>query len=159
SLMGKGAIPGDHPLCYGLPWHEATSDMTNMAQFISPLFAEADGLLAVGCRFSQITTGNWTLQPPKQLIQIDIDKHELGRHYPVALGIYSDARQVLRALLSALPEPPRAPWAPPLTQTTPWRLAGLDLLRPLRQLLPRNGILVADVTRLAYMLLTDFPVY
>ncbi len=159
SLMGKGAIPGDHPLCFGMPWHEGTSDMTNMEEFISPLFAEADGVLAVGCRFSQITTGNWTLPAPKQLIQIDIDKHELGRHYPVMLGIYADARQVLRALLSALPEGPRDSWAPPRTIVKPWRLAGLDLLGPLRKLLPRDGIVVADVTRLAYMLLTDFPVY
>jgi thiamine pyrophosphate-dependent acetolactate synthase large subunit-like protein len=159
SLMGKGAIPGDHPLSYGLPWHQATSDLTNMAPFISPLFAEADGVLAVGCRFSQVTTGNWTLPQPRQLIQVDIDKTELARHYPVTLGIQADARQVLRVLHAALPAQPRTSWAAPKPQHPPWRLPGLDLLGPLRRALPRNGIVVADVTQLAYIMLADFPVY
>jgi thiamine pyrophosphate-dependent acetolactate synthase large subunit-like protein len=35
-----------------------------MAEQFFPLFAQADGLLAVGCRFSQLTTGSWTLKPP-----------------------------------------------------------------------------------------------
>src|SRR5205823_2096129 len=47
TAMGKSAVPADHPLAAGLPWHRATSDLTNMANFFSPLFAEADGLLAV----------------------------------------------------------------------------------------------------------------
>src|SRR5262249_7078032 len=51
TAMGKGGVPAEHPLAAGLPWHRATSDLTNMASMVSPLFAEADGLLAVGCRF------------------------------------------------------------------------------------------------------------
>lgn len=159
TLMGKGAIPSDHPLCYGLPWHQATSDLTNMTPFISPLFAEADGMLAVGCRFSQVSTGNWTVPQPKDLIQVDIDKNELGRHYRVSLGIQADARQVLRVLHAALPSQHRPPWAPPKPGRPPWRLPGVDLVGPLRRVLPRDGIVVADVTQLAYMMLADFPVY
>jgi acetolactate synthase-1/2/3 large subunit len=159
TLMGKGAIPSDHPQSYGLPWREATSDMTNMAQFISPLFREADGVLAVGCRFSQVSTGNWSIPQPQQLAHIDIDKEELGRHYPATLGIHADARHTLRALLSALPDERRQPWAPPAPARASWRLPGIDLVAPLRRALPRNAIVVADVTRLAYILLADFPVY
>src|SRR5437588_7116720 len=100
SLGGKSAFPGDHPLLAGLPWHQATSDLSNMGPFMSPLFAEADGLLAVGCRFSQACTGSWTLRPPAALAQIDIDGQELGRHYPVTVGIQADAREALRNLLA-----------------------------------------------------------
>ena len=35
----------------------------------------------------------------------------------------------------------------------------LDLLGPLRRVLPRDAILVADITRLAYIMLAEFPVY
>src|SRR5262249_53547104 len=51
SLMGKCVLPTDHPLAAGMPWRQSTSDTTDMASRISPLFQETDGLLAVGCRF------------------------------------------------------------------------------------------------------------
>src|SRR5262249_24946640 len=53
TLCGKSAVPSDHVLAAGLPWSCATSDLTNMSKFFSPLFAQADGMLAVGCRFTQ----------------------------------------------------------------------------------------------------------
>ncbi|MGE3805111.1 MAG: thiamine pyrophosphate-binding protein [Gemmataceae bacterium] len=158
TLMGKGAIPGDHPLCAGLPWHQATSDITNMKPFISTLFAEADGLLSLGCRFSQVATAGWKVPVPAELVQIDVDKSELGRHYPVAMGVHADANQALRMLLAALPVEPRQPWAE-LPEKPPWRLTGIDLLGALRRVLPRDAIVVADVTRLAYIMLAQFPVY
>jgi acetolactate synthase-1/2/3 large subunit len=158
TLMGKCALSSEHPLKRGLPWHRATSDLTNMGSMFSPLFSEADGLLAIGCRFTQASTGNWTVPVPPALVQIDIDPAEIGRHYPVALGIQADARQTLRALLSIL-RGPRSPWAAPAPPHEPWRLPGPELLGPLRQVLPRDAILVADITRLSYILLAEFPVY
>jgi acetolactate synthase-1/2/3 large subunit len=159
TLNGKSAFPSDHPLAARLPWHRATSDLSNMEQFLSPLFAEADGLLAIGCRFTQATTGNWTLRLPRSAAQIDIDAEEIGRHYPVRLGIHGDARESLRALLELLPPGRRKPWATLLPPREPTRLPGVDLLGPLRRVLPRNAILAADITRLSYILLAEFPVY
>ena len=158
SLGGKSAFPGDHPLLAGLPWHQATSDLSNMGPFMSPLFAEADGLLAIGCRFTQACTGSWTLRPPASLAQIDIDSEELGRHYPVQLGIQADAREALYFLLGQLPAAQRQPWTKVVRREPP-RLGGLDLMSPLRRALPRNAIIAADITRLSYMMLADFPVY
>jgi acetolactate synthase-1/2/3 large subunit len=159
TLMGKCAIPSDHPLAAGLPWHQATSDLTNMGPFFSPLLSQADGLLAVGCRFTQATTGNWLMPMPPSLAQIDIDPGEIGRHYPVAVGVKADAAEALRTLLDALPARAQASWAPPTPARTPWRLPGIDLVGPLRRALPRDAIVVADITRLSYILLADFPVY
>jgi thiamine pyrophosphate-dependent acetolactate synthase large subunit-like protein len=160
TAMGKCAIPSAHPLAVGLPWFKATSDLSNMADCFSPLFRAADGLLAVGCRFTQVTTGTWSMPLPPVLAQIDIDPDEIGRHYPVTLGLHADARATLRTLLAALPASPRAPWAPvprpPAHQ--PWRLPGFDLLGPLRRVLPDDGIIAADITRLGYIMLNDFPV-
>jgi acetolactate synthase-1/2/3 large subunit len=159
TLLGKSALSSDHSLKRSLPWHRATSDVTGMAQFMSPLFKEGDGLLAIGCRFTQATTGSWAMPVPPSLAQIDIDPAEIGRHYPVALGIHADARATLERLLAYLPPRPRQPWAAPEPPREPWRLPGLDLLGALRRILPRDAILAADITRLAYILLADFPVY
>jgi acetolactate synthase-1/2/3 large subunit len=159
TAMGKSAVPADHPLADSLPWHRATSDLTNMASCFSPLFAEADGLLAVGCRFTQLATGSWTMPLPPSVAQIDIDRAEVGRHYPVAAGVVSDARRALQALLEALPPEPRAPWAGPAPTRQQWRLAGTDFVGPLRRTLPRDAIVAADITRLGYILLAEFPVY
>jgi thiamine pyrophosphate-dependent acetolactate synthase large subunit-like protein len=129
-----------------------------MADRISPLFTEADGLLAIGCRFTQVATGTWALRPPRALAQIDIDPAEIGRHYPVTLGVHADAREALRALLAVLSLERRVPWAvKPVHE--PWRMANLDLPACLRRALPRDALLVADVTQLSYRLLVEFPVY
>ena len=159
TFMGKSALSADHPLKAGLPWYRATSDLTDMASQFSPLFAQADGLLAIGCRFTQAATGSWALKPPPSLVQIDIDPAELGRHYPVAPGLCADARLAVEALLGALPSTKRKPWALPIPPREPWRLPGLDLVGPLRRALPRDAVLVADITRLSYILLAEFPVY
>jgi acetolactate synthase-1/2/3 large subunit len=156
--MGKCAFPGDHPLAAGLTWRMATSDLTNMASFFSPLFAECDGLLAVGCRFSQLATGSWSLPKPSALAHIDIDAAEIGRHYPVTLGIHADARETLRMLLERLPEAQRQCWAPPASRRVePWRLPGWDLLGPMRRALPTDTIFAVDVTRLGYIIMAQFP--
>jgi acetolactate synthase-1/2/3 large subunit len=130
-----------------------------MASFFSPLFSQADGLLAVGCRFSQAATGGWTLPRPPSLAQIDIDPAEIGRHYLVSLGVQGDAAETLLTLLSSLPPAPREPWAAPAPAREPWRLPGLDLVGTLRRVLPRDAIVAADITRLSYILLAEFPVY
>jgi acetolactate synthase-1/2/3 large subunit len=159
TFMGKAALSADHALKAALPWARATSDLTDMEKQVSPLFAEADGLLAVGCRFTQAATANWALKPPASLAQIDIDAAELGRHYPVKVGVCADARLALDALLAALPGERRQPWTLPAPPREPWRLPGLDLVGPLRRALPRDAIVVADITRLSYILLAEFPVY
>jgi len=159
TAMGKSAVPSDHPLAAGLPWHRATSDLTNMASFFSPLFTEADGLLAVGCRFTQLATGSWTMPLPKSIAQIDVDHAEIGRHYRVTAGVCADARLALQGLLEELPPEPRHPWAPPPDTRQAWRLPGMDLIGPLRRALPRDAIVAADITRLGYIMLAEFPVY
>jgi acetolactate synthase-1/2/3 large subunit len=156
--MGKCAIPSHHPLAAGLPWHQATSDLTNMESFFSPVFRQADGLLAIGCRFTQLTTGGWSMPMPPALAHIDIDPEEIGRHYQVTQGITADAAEALRPLLAALPSAARTPWAKPERTAKPWRLPGLDLVAATRRVLPADAIIAADVTRLSYIMVVDFPV-
>lgn len=71
--------------------------------YLIRLVQEADLVLAIGTRFSQITTQNYTLLTDKQrLIHVDISEEELFKSYRPTLGIVSDAKQFLRDLLSEI---------------------------------------------------------
>jgi thiamine pyrophosphate-dependent acetolactate synthase large subunit-like protein len=157
TANGKCALPGSHPLAAGMPWDRATSDLTGMADFFSPLWKESDALVAIGCRFSQLATGSWTIPFPEARAHIDIDPEEIGRHYKVNVGIAADARLTLEALLTALPAPDRAPWATIPARGEPLTLPGLDACSALRRALPPDTIVSADVTRLAYILMAKYP--
>jgi acetolactate synthase I/II/III large subunit len=64
----------------------------------------ADLLLVVGSRLGQFTSfydGRY-IQPGTPIVQVDIDARDIGRIYPVAVGIQADAREMLAALLAAL---------------------------------------------------------
>jgi acetolactate synthase-1/2/3 large subunit len=157
TAMAKGVLPADHPLCAGMPWRRATSDLTNMQDCFSPLFTQCDGLLALGCRFSQLLTGTWSLRLPPSLAQVDIDPEEIGRHYPVTVGLAADARAVLEALLPRIPKRPAPVPMSYFPDPRSWRLPGIDVIEPLRRVLPDDAILCADVTRMAYILMVDYP--
>jgi len=64
----------------------------------------ADVIVAIGSRLAQFTTqfDDRYIRPGTTLIQIDIEARDLGRYYPVAVGIHADARETCGALLSAL---------------------------------------------------------
>jgi thiamine pyrophosphate-dependent acetolactate synthase large subunit-like protein len=128
-----------------------------MEGFFSPLFEQADGLLALGTRFSQLATGSWALKLPPACVQVDLDPHEIGRHYPVTQGIVADIGETVGQLLARLAEQRRPPWANYQRPTPSWRLPGIDLVAPLQAVLPPEAILSADVNRLAYILMSDFP--
>jgi acetolactate synthase I/II/III large subunit len=112
SFMGKGALSARHPLHLGIAgcWGEypATEATRN-----------ADVILALGCRFSDIHCSSWVPGytyniPPTKLIHVDIDSQEIGRNYPTEIGIVGDVREVLRQLLELAekrgPKRERSPW-------------------------------------------------
>src|SRR5262249_48663564 len=140
---------------------KATSDLTQMGDFFSPLWREADGVLIVGCRLTQLVTGTWSLPLPASRIHIDIDRSEIGRHVdvssPGSCGVQADARLALEAILAGLPGENRPPWTALPPRARDWRLPGIDIVGPLRRVLPRDAIVAADVTRLTYILMADFP--
>lgn len=95
TYMGKGAIAETHPLAIG-PVGQIGRPSTNA------LVRQADLVIAVGTRFTNLDTAGWTL-PAKgtRLVHVDIDPEELGRHFEVDVGIWSDARTFLTALTQA----------------------------------------------------------
>jgi thiamine pyrophosphate-dependent acetolactate synthase large subunit-like protein len=103
------AVPNAHPLYLG-PLGRAGAPEAAAA------CRRADLILAVGSRLAQFTSqfDDRYLRPGTALIQIDIDGRDIGRYYPVEVGIQADARETCQALLSALAQDgasePRAAW-------------------------------------------------
>ena len=94
TLMGKGAIPEDHPLYAGIVGIQTSH------RFANQLFLESDLVLAVGARFGDRHTGELnTYRGTRTFIHIDVDPLQIGRVFPAELGIVSDARLALQALL------------------------------------------------------------
>ncbi|HZQ59776.1 MAG TPA: thiamine pyrophosphate-binding protein [Casimicrobiaceae bacterium] len=96
TLMGKGALPDDHPLILGMTGFWGT-------KFINDQCRNADWVLALGTRFSEADMSSWEREysfnfPPQKLIQIDIDPAEIGRNFPVEIGAMADLKQALAAL-------------------------------------------------------------
>jgi acetolactate synthase-1/2/3 large subunit len=106
TLMGKGLFPETDPLSVGTTgiWGtRAANDTTR----------EADVILAVGTAFGEADCSSWRPEftfaiPGSKLIQIDIDPEEIGKSYPVDVGIVGDAKATLRALIERLGASPRA---------------------------------------------------
>ena len=99
SLMAKGTVPDDHPLLLGMPGFWGTDSTNGYA-------LAADVVLAVGTRFAETDASSWDPAytwrfPPSRLIQIDIDPAEIGRNYPVEIGVVADAAAAVRAITDA----------------------------------------------------------
>jgi acetolactate synthase-1/2/3 large subunit len=163
SASGLGALPAGHPLALGLV-------ARNGVYHANAATRNADVLLAIGMRFDDRTSSSWIPGysfniPPTKLIHVDIDPEEIGRNYPVELGLMADARTFLRQLLAAIdgapagPTPARAAW---LAQIGDWRrewdalvAPGFDdpatpinpqrAAREIDLALPEDAILVSDI--------------
>lgn len=73
---------------------------------------EADVILAVGTRLSEVTTQDYSIiSPEQQLIHIDIDEETVGKVYPPAAGIVADAKEALEALAAFEFRPVWEAWA------------------------------------------------
>ena len=100
SASGLGALPVEHPLSLGLVQRGGTYQANHACR-------QADVLLAIGVRFDDRTSSSWIpgysfTIPPTRLIHVDIDPEEIGRNYPVALGLMADVRTFLRQILAEL---------------------------------------------------------
>jgi acetolactate synthase-1/2/3 large subunit len=100
SSSGLGAVSSEHPLALGLVARNGPYQANHATR-------QADVLLALGVRFDDRTSSSWLpgysfTIPPTKLIHVDIDPEEIGRNYPVALGLMADVRTFLRQVHAEL---------------------------------------------------------
>lgn len=94
----KGLISEEHPLSLGVLGFQAFP-------FANKACQESDLILAVGATFSEGLTlgyGNRVVPKGAKIIQVDQDPLEIGKIYPVHLGIVGDARLVMKGLIAEL---------------------------------------------------------
>jgi acetolactate synthase-1/2/3 large subunit len=100
TMMGKDIIDNSHPLYCWSAGSKGTTIGLNMT-------SKADVILALGCRFADETTSSYKngisfAIPPTKLIHIDIDPHEIGKNYPISVGIVGDVKACLDQILEEL---------------------------------------------------------
>ncbi|MGD9022020.1 MAG: thiamine pyrophosphate-dependent enzyme, partial [Lysobacterales bacterium] len=89
---GLSAFPANHPLHTGMSFGPASVPASENA------LKGCDCMLAVATRFSEIATGSFGVQPPANLVHVDINPAVFNANYPAAITIEGDAATVLRAL-------------------------------------------------------------
>jgi acetolactate synthase-1/2/3 large subunit len=93
TLMGKGSFPEDHKLSLGMLGMHGRK-VANI------VVDECDCLIAIGCRFSDRTTGNVEEFASKaKIIHIDVDPAEIGKNVDVDVPIVGDAKNTLTSLI------------------------------------------------------------
>jgi len=174
TMMGKGVFPEDHPLCAQHTGSNGTHCGNHVAR-------SADVLLAVGTRFAEQTSSSFLHGasfsiPPTKVLHIDVDPREIGKNYPVEIGVVSDARTALAALRDALEE--RRTFLPDLGDYRAeverersrwnemvrgrWVDGALSLsksLATLRELMPREGIVIASAGHPQIQAFQEYPAY
>ena len=162
SPNGKGTIDETSELSFGAIGRNGPYAANEAAR-------NADVLLALGCSFDDRATSAWingyTLTiPPTRLIQIDNDPSEIGRNYPVHLGILGDIRASLEVLVRRAQEKLKVPktyndWVARLRDCkkkwddyqAPFAVSDQSPLRPerlmqgLSRVIPENAIFATDV--------------
>jgi acetolactate synthase-1/2/3 large subunit len=94
SISGKGAIPENHPLSVG--WGYGPQGTKTSEE----VFKHIDLVLAVGVRFSEVSTGVYSLPQSRHLIHVDINPENLGRIMHADVCVNADAGLFLDRLLA-----------------------------------------------------------
>ena len=153
SLDAKAAIPESEPLSAGVVG-DYSRDTANMA------VSEADFVLFVGTTTGSMVTRNWTIPAVGiAAAQIDIEPRELGRNYPLDIGVVGDPGAVLDELAAFIkPNPGRGAWlariadlrrqwaeqAAKLEAISDLPLRPERIMRELSDALPEGALVVAD---------------
>jgi acetolactate synthase-1/2/3 large subunit len=157
TTSGRGIVPEDHPLSLGFEFSGTRAQARNS------LLERADLVLAIGCKFSHNSSHGFKLDiPPSKLIQIDRSREVLEGNYPASLAVRADARAFLSAVLRESRELSSEGRGWSHRELEDWRKRGLqsswlELPEPsimgkgperfftaLRNVMPRDGLLVAD---------------
>ncbi len=153
SLNAKNMFPSDHILAVGVPgsYSRACSNQ---------LMYEADLVFFVGSHAGGQVTNSYQIPPQgTPIIQLDVNPEEIGRNYPVQVGLQGDVKSSLRRMIDrAAPGNTRQTWLERVQELVQeWKedvfhLLNSDILpmrperlcRELSDYLPSDAVLVSD---------------
>lgn len=160
TIAGKGVLPDSHPRVL-----EATIDR----EATQALIASADVVLCVGTELAEPDhwlQGNLPMGGP--MIRIDIDAQTLVRDYDAAVAIQADAALAVQAILDTLQAQGYRGEGIGADEIASVRAAErvalrsiekqhLEVLAALREAMPEDGVVFADMTQLAYTGYAFYP--
>ena len=176
SLMGKGALPDDHPLVLGMTGFWGT-------ELVNQSCLEADWVLGLGTRFKEADCSSWYRDytfnvPPTRLMHIDIEASEIGRNFVTELGVVADLRPALETLCAVAHEVyPKGRRYPQMVQriaefrgafaerngamaqSDAFPMMPERILADVRAALPRDAIITTDVGWNKNGVGQQFPIY
>jgi len=96
TFMGKGCFNENHPLALGVLGMHGR-------KIANYTVANADLIIAIGCRFSDRITGDTkSFAESAKIIHIDIDSAEIGKNIRADLPIVGDAKSILSELFNTM---------------------------------------------------------
>jgi acetolactate synthase-1/2/3 large subunit len=93
SVSGKGVIPENHPLAVGWgygPQGTRTAEVT---------FQGVSLVLAIGVRYSEVSTASYSIPPRGALIHVDANPNNLARIMKTRVCVHADAGLFIHGLL------------------------------------------------------------
>lgn len=164
TVGGKGVLPEDHPLALGTRIHLPA---------IKNLISHADIVLGVGTELSPTDLWEVPLELKGKLIQVNISPADFDNENRCDVGICGDAAEVLAAMAVeiVLEESDRSFNKNEILSAALAELADnlgvseedvvyyKELFQAFRDVLPRHGLLISDMTTPAYLGLSEYPAY
>ena len=131
TVMGRGAIPTNHPLYIGnLGMHGAYA--SNMA------VSECDLLFSIGTRFNDRITGKLhSFAPKAQIVHIDIDTAAISKNVQVDVPIVADAKNAIENMLEYVEKYDTDQW---LDQIAAWKEEHPLMMKPKPIMTPQDVI-------------------
>ena len=160
SIQGKGAIPADHPNFAGSAWSAGNA--------ADHLIEEADCLLVIGSKLGAQTTQDFQMTFPREVIRVEIDPTEMTLNVSPTLSLLSDGASTANALADGLRGHVHAEGgystdqiarARAESEASSYHAERREWPDAIRAALPRDGILVTDMTQMAYVATSTYPVY
>ncbi len=151
TVLGKGAIPEDHEL----------SLKGSRSALAHEAIESTDLLIAIGTRFNQMDTGGWSMKLPEKWIHIEADPSEIGKEYIPTIGISGNIKFILQELIKNIRKEVSLEWQ---NKVKNWKRQiseskPPEIIRLLRETLPRDAIVSVDVHMTGYAMHSHFPTY
>ena len=94
AMNAKKSIPWDHPLLIGVPGNYSR-------ECANKIVCQSDLIFFIGSHTGGQVTHDWRVPPMGvDVIQLDINPSEIGRSYPIKLGMQGDAKASLRKMIN-----------------------------------------------------------
>ncbi len=160
SVMGKGSVPADHPMFMGKSWDTGNP--------VDELLRSADLLLVFGSKLGAMETNYQRMPVPETLVRVDVDPAEINRNYAPSVAVVGDARLAAEQILAALNQADvrKSCWSSDQVRVVrdsflagTWGKEQKPYVDALRSAIPRDGVLVSDMTMMGYVSQGRYPVY